>query len=182
MAELVDALDLGSSGATRPGSSPGFRIENSSPDCSLIVQGRHVPVAPSSLSLRPATEGDVVMLVHVARQSWLSAFEGSAPPSFVARWRAKDREPAWYGIQSPRTGVLPETRVPRNATPIRRAGARPRGQHNHPRAFPGRPRDQPLVGTFAPQRVERRSNCHRMRRIEERIDRHRPLERCTGRT
>ncbi len=26
MAELVDALDLGSSGETRPGSSPGFRI------------------------------------------------------------------------------------------------------------------------------------------------------------
>src|SRR5664279_4183945 len=26
VAELVDALDLGSSGVTRPGSSPGFRI------------------------------------------------------------------------------------------------------------------------------------------------------------
>lgn len=26
VAELVDALDLGSSGETRPGSSPGFRI------------------------------------------------------------------------------------------------------------------------------------------------------------
>ena len=26
MAELVDALDLGSSGETRPGSSPGFRM------------------------------------------------------------------------------------------------------------------------------------------------------------
>src|SRR3569833_1778032 len=28
VAELVDALDLGSSGETRPGSSPGFRILN----------------------------------------------------------------------------------------------------------------------------------------------------------
>lgn len=55
-----------------------------------------MPVAPSSLSLRPATEGDVVLLVHVARQSWLSAFEGSAPPVFVERWRVKDTEPAWY--------------------------------------------------------------------------------------
>jgi len=36
------------------------------------------------------------MLIHVARLSWLSAFEGSAPPAFVARWRMKDSEPAWY--------------------------------------------------------------------------------------
>jgi ribosomal-protein-alanine N-acetyltransferase len=55
-----------------------------------------VPAEPSNLSLRPATEGDVVLLVHVARLSWLSAFEGSAPPAFVTRWRAKDSEPAWY--------------------------------------------------------------------------------------
>jgi len=55
-----------------------------------------VPVAPSRLLLRPATEADVILLVHVARQSWLSAFEGSAPAAFVARWRARDREPAWY--------------------------------------------------------------------------------------
>jgi hypothetical protein len=27
VAELVDALDLGSSGVTRPGSSPGFRMQ-----------------------------------------------------------------------------------------------------------------------------------------------------------
>jgi [ribosomal protein S18]-alanine N-acetyltransferase len=55
-----------------------------------------VSVAPSIVSLRPATEDDVVLLVHVARLSWLSAFEGSAPPAFIARWRAKDSEPAWY--------------------------------------------------------------------------------------
>ena len=38
----------------------------------------------------------MIILVHVARQSWLSAFEGSAPPAFVTRWRTKDSEPAWY--------------------------------------------------------------------------------------
>ena len=66
------------------------------PICRPLIQGRHVPEAPSTLSLRPATEADVIILVHVARQSWLSAFEGSAPPAFVTRWRTKDSEPAWY--------------------------------------------------------------------------------------
>ena len=66
----------------------------------------------SNLKLRPATESDVVLLVHVARRSWLSAFEGSAPPAFIDRWRAKDSEPAWYAQYWPDMTVADLDRVP----------------------------------------------------------------------
>ena len=53
------------------------------------------------MELRPATAADVPALVDVARRAWLSAFADSAPPAFVARWRARDREPAWYARHWP---------------------------------------------------------------------------------
>jgi ribosomal protein S18 acetylase RimI-like enzyme len=49
-----------------------------------------------SLHLRPAVGDDVPALVALARESWLSAFAGTAPESLIAAWRTADREPEWY--------------------------------------------------------------------------------------
>ncbi len=35
-------------------------------------------------------------LVDLAKRSWLSAFQGSAPPQLVAYWRNLEREESWY--------------------------------------------------------------------------------------
>ena len=69
-------------------------------------------MAVSALTLRGATEADVPPLVDIARRSWLSAFETSAPPAFIERWRGKDRETAWYAAYWPAMTVAELDGVP----------------------------------------------------------------------
>ena len=57
------------------------------------------------LLLRRATAADVPALVVIARRAWLGAFAESAPPSLIAAWRARDREPAWYAKHWPTVTV-----------------------------------------------------------------------------
>jgi [ribosomal protein S18]-alanine N-acetyltransferase len=48
------------------------------------------------MTLRPACETDLPVLIELARRSWLSAFVGSAPAEFVREWLARDFEREWY--------------------------------------------------------------------------------------
>jgi ribosomal protein S18 acetylase RimI-like enzyme len=48
------------------------------------------------MNLRPASEADLPALIDLARLSWKSAYEGTAPTEFVREWLARDFERDWY--------------------------------------------------------------------------------------